>query len=371
MASKLLTKLTIGRQSLINLSLSLVLFLSVYSVFSFFSQTNKINQLTEEYLWQVNTGIQETTRNYLMPAQFISELSSQLVGSDTLSIDSPGTLESYVAPFSNTYPHLQSFDLGTESDQFWFWLNEPRPGVKYAVRQIEPQQGVMNEQWRFYDGQNTLIDEQTIVGTDYRPTQRPWYRGAKQLRTNFWTDVYMFNAKNLPGITGSHPIFDKEGKIIGVWGVDIAIQELSDFLSDISAARLGEIAILNGDGAVIAYSGDGGLDAHHVELVSIDALGSHALATALASFKNHGFGYFFVNSQDTRYLASVSPLTFPDQQNWQIVIAIPAHTLLGDLLWRTRINGIFVFVFLTALAVLLLLMKVQPNNHSKVHFETE
>jgi len=362
MSSKFFANTNFKRKNLIDLSLAVIFVSSTYSVFSFFSQASTINQLTEEFLWQVNTGIQETTRNYLMPAQFISELSSRLVQSGTLSINDTAALESYTAPFSNTYRHLNSFYIGTEKDEFWLWIKHPRPEVNHAIREVKPVDNQYSESWLYYDSRGNLVDRLFRGNVAYRATQRPWYRGAKQVKSNYWTDVYVFNSTNKPGITGSYPIFNNEGHVTGVWGVDIEIQELSRFLADVSVARLGEIAILNSESSVIAYSGVVNLPIDSAQLPSLEDLQSKPLLASLNSFENHGFGYFFVNSDGIRYLASVSPLTFPDVQNWRIVIAIRADKLPGNLLWRTRLNGIIVLIFLGILAVLLMMIRFASVN---------
>ncbi len=83
--------------------------------------------------------------------------------------------------------------------------------------------------------------------------QRPWYRGAVESGGLYFTGIEKdaFNDELL--ITCSVPV-TVEGEVVGVAGVDIVLENMSDF---IRSADTGYIFIVNNDGQIILSNDDG------------------------------------------------------------------------------------------------------------------
>ncbi len=90
----------------------------------------------------------------------------------------------------------------------------------------------------------------------FDPRIRPWYKGAVETMDLHWTDVYLFASTQKPGITVSVPIFDDEGKLKGVCGIDIDLSAFSRFLDGIEIGKEGFAYIFEKThGRVIAHPG--------------------------------------------------------------------------------------------------------------------
>ena len=88
----------------------------------------------------------------------------------------------------------------------------------------------------------------------FDPRIRPWYKGAVETMDLHWTDVYLFASTQKPGITVSIPIFDEEGKLKGVCGIDIDLSAFSRFLDGIEIGKEGFAYIFEKThGRVIAH----------------------------------------------------------------------------------------------------------------------
>ncbi|MEL6376980.1 MAG: ATP-binding protein, partial [Pseudomonadota bacterium] len=87
----------------------------------------------------------------------------------------------------------------------------------------------------------------------YDPRERPWYKAAKEQRSSIWTDPYIFFTSQSPGITAATPVISRTALVQGVVGVDIEINELSNFLSQLRVGKSGAAFILNRNGDVIAH----------------------------------------------------------------------------------------------------------------------
>ncbi len=90
----------------------------------------------------------------------------------------------------------------------------------------------------------------------FDPRVRPWYQGAINSQELHWTDVYLFASTQKPGITVSIPIYDNEGTLQGVCGIDIDLSAFSRFLEGIDIGSQGIAYIFeNREGHVIAHPG--------------------------------------------------------------------------------------------------------------------
>ncbi len=78
----------------------------------------------------------------------------------------------------------------------------------------------------------------------YDPRQRPWYKTAAIQEKLSWSDVYVFASDKQLGLTTALPIYDNAGELQGVFGIDIGLQELSAFLSDIDLGENGHAFIV-------------------------------------------------------------------------------------------------------------------------------
>ena len=92
--------------------------------------------------------------------------------------------------------------------------------------------------------------------SSFDPRTRPWYYEAKEKETQIWTDLYMFYTGNRPGITASFPFYDQNTILQGVFGVDLELSAISEFLSLQKQYYESKILILNYKNEIVAQSGD-------------------------------------------------------------------------------------------------------------------
>ena len=120
--------------------------------------------------------------------------------------------------------------------------------------------------WR--DAQRNLVAEEVDTTDSYDPRVRPWYEGAITAKGIFWSDPYIFYSSQSPGITISGPTFNLEGELSGIVGVDIDIDQLSTFISNLRIGDNGYAFMLNQNRDVVAF--------HDVEKIKFYEAGGQA-----------------------------------------------------------------------------------------------
>jgi len=149
------------------------------------------------------------------------------------------------------------------------------PGVNYSRIRAEAElAGNINEMLR----QITVVDRgiaTSAIGgesgyviamdaypwpwTDYDPKDSRWYKGAKDSRGLYWTDLYEDHRGRGPVITCAVPFYDQsKGNHIfkGVARSTVLLSDLSRIIESTEAGRSGRLFILNREGVKI-YSSEG------------------------------------------------------------------------------------------------------------------
>lgn len=123
----------------------------------------------------------------------------------------------------------------------------------YAVRSIRRTvDGNRRERWRFLAGDRSLLGER-LEQASYQPSGRPWFAGARQKKGPAITAPYLFSSTGRPGITLSAPLANADG----VFGSDIDLGALADFLAAQPLTPGAAILMLDEARRVLAYHGRG------------------------------------------------------------------------------------------------------------------
>jgi PAS domain S-box-containing protein len=83
---------------------------------------------------------------------------------------------------------------------------------------------------------------------------RPWYRQAVETGKPGWTDPFQVGSTDVLALNAYAPIYDRANQLLGVFSVNISLNQLSIFLQDIPVGQSGIVFIVERDGFLIANS---------------------------------------------------------------------------------------------------------------------
>ena len=98
-----------------------------------------------------------------------------------------------------------------------------------------------------------MADRRFIDGTgwvppaDYDPRTRDWYKKALETQGAYYTDVYIDAITKKPVISVAQAI-RSGNQVLGVVGIDLALQEVQDIAKSIKSGKTGGAFILNRKG---------------------------------------------------------------------------------------------------------------------------
>ena len=314
---------------------------------SYVATRNSVLEQSDRMLELVSEKVIEKVSNYLSPAARMAEMSSRLVEQDMLSLTHSDELEVFTIEIVRAYPQLAMFNVGDENGNFLMpkKFSDGRIDTK-IINQTADGPSVI---WKRRNAAGDIIDVEEIFGDDFDPRTRPWYEGAKKNNKRFWTDIYILFTDQKPGVTASYPITDATGRFQGVFGLDIELGELSEFLQKLRLGQNGVVFIINTKNELVAYpdpiqtvKGKG----KESRPARIDELDAGWIKDAHRLHQQHGKGHFDYTSDGVRYLASFTHLPHHIGADWTVVLLVPEDDFIGFLERNNRTSLLMALLIL-------------------------
>lgn len=177
----------------------------------------------------------------------------------------------------------------------------------------------------------------------FDPRARAWYRGAsEQPAAVYQTPIYRFENDGMLGVTIARAVLNDDGGPRAVLGIDIALEDLSGFLSDLTLAEGSVPLIIDGGGQLVAYpfalEFRARTDADADALPRVDDLKADWLADAYRGLRdgsalmrsNGTVDYALTKTDGATYITHQQPFPSRLGVDWTLFIVVPEATLLAS-----------------------------------------
>ncbi|MEO5348690.1 MAG: methyl-accepting chemotaxis protein [Magnetococcus sp. YQC-3] len=233
----------------------------------------------------------------------------------------------------------------------------------------------LETRWYGHDDRGGLFAQERVFDFNYDPRLRPWYVGAKEVAGLFWTNVYtwldVFKNKNLSqvGVTVSMPVH-RNGKLVGVAGIDIILKDISEFLARLQISKNGRVFIFNEAGETVALTDfesvvrrkeDGGIQLNRMTQVADPIIvSSYRRREEMGEEyrkidKQDGGIYFSFVESGNKYFTYYSPLVLAPSMKLTVGVVIPEEDFLSE----TKLAILYSFYISLATLVIMLLVGIQ------------
>ncbi|CAN1211561.1 hypothetical protein TUMEXPCC7403_15265 [Tumidithrix helvetica PCC 7403] len=313
-----------------------------------------VSDVASRYRQEVTDRIQHHLHSYLEIPQFINRLNagnSQIVQAVESNFQDRAKIERYLWTQLRIFESVTTIHIGTETGEYT------------AVKRVDGGQYNFDATDRNTKGAlNTYeIDARgdrsnlILVTPNFDPRSRPWYRTTpsnqggqlNSIPKLSWSPVYTYYNLPVLAITQSVPVYNQQGKMLGVAAVDLSLTDISKFLQGLSTGSTGQTFIMEPSGELIASSGlDKPFLIRNGKTERIQVLESNvpllrAVAANMAKDPSNpsqfrGNQKFEFTIADRRHLAQVE--TFRDRLglNWLVVVVIPENDFMAEIDKNTR-----------------------------------
>ncbi len=218
-------------------------------------------------------------------------------------IDPKGMRDLFIASVLSRKRYLRAIYLGTEDGRMFEW-------------------GVGPE----------FIDYTPTFPPGYDPRKRPWYQTALEKNGFAVSEPYRYASVDAEGITCVLPVRDAEGRLLGVLGLDILLDNMKALLEDLNIPKEGKALLVSAKGRFIA----GSLDPKMVPGLE-------------GRFDNEE-GVFRVRIEGSEMLVSYR-LSKP--LGWHLLVALPYTQILFNARWLLTLITIIEVLLMGMLTIVI------------------
>ena len=338
-------------------------------IYSYHNNREEALILTDDLLKTLDRQIAAEVQNYLSPASDMVKLVANIVKDPCIGITSRSQVEPFAIQILKNYPQLTLFSIADVKGNFIMPKKMPDGSIHTKI--IDHADNSKHVKWVRRDTAGLVVAEEEVIDDTYDARERSWYTGAAESRGLFWTDVYIFFTDQKPGVTAAMPVINDNDQLRGVLGVDIALDELSRFLKNLTIGRNGRALIIDRQGRLVAYpqaerilkrAGD------TLHPLMLDELGDAVLARAYNRFKIEGHGHRILTVDKRRYLNSVSSLRSTVVRDWLVMIVVPEEDFIGFVkknLNRVLLMTSVIVVLASTLAGLLVFQGLRADRNAR------
>jgi class 3 adenylate cyclase len=332
--------------------------------------------LADEVIRAQELRITREVDAYLAPAPRALELLRGVLSDGAFLGLAQGASEAMGWQILYDNPHLALVSYAAPDGSFMMLKRETDGAID--TKTIDRRDGGRTTTWTRRDRQGNTVAIEHDAEDSYDPRSRVWYRGAVEAGDSVdWSRLYIFFTDQRPGITAAQALRDEAGAIRAVFGVDIALESLSAFLSRLTIGRSGRALIVDGDGQVIAHP-DSTRTIRRVgdalEPVPLAELGDPAVTRAYNRFRIDGPGRRIIEWDGARYLTAASPIAAAGARGWIVLLVVPEAEFVGFVGLNNRSTvamSVAVVLMVVLIAAILVRQGLRADRNARLVIERE
>jgi class 3 adenylate cyclase len=311
------------------------------ALYSYRSNRDATLALSNDLLVVVEQQVHLEVASYLQPAENALQTLAAAAFDPPFAPDNRALLERLGMHVLRDAPMVALVSVADAAGNYLMLRRNPDGGIDTKL--MERQGGRLTTTWTRRDAQGHVIATEPDPKDMFDPRTRPWFSGALQAEGISWTDAYVFFTDKKPGVTASIATRQADGSPSAVIGVDISLDELSNFLGSLRVSSRSESLIVDDKGNVIAYRRPTtpATDASgEIRLTRIPELNEPLVTQAYDRLRVSGPGRSIIGMDGQRYIIVGSSLASIIARNWMLLFLVPESDFVGSVARNTRTSVI-------------------------------
>jgi adenylate cyclase len=357
---------------LLPIGFAIVILAALLSItaYSYYSNRRDALTLSDDLLRAIERRIARELETFLNPIEDTVQLTAVFLENIAFDVSDRTLLEPLAFEVLASLSQISMFNVADTRGNFL--MVKKMPDGSNHTKIIDRTQKATQVTWIRRDPSGYEIAVETSIDDSYDPRNRPWYKGALERRQVYWTDFYIFFTDQKLGITVSMPIIGPDDQIIGVFGLDVELQKISEFLETLKIGESGRAIIVNQEGEIVAHPQIEKMfkrEGEAYKQVRVDELKDAVLQRAYNRFEVEGHGYRNLIIDDRHYLTSA--FSFPTKIGHQLTvfIIVPEEDFVGFVNRNNRtvlVMSISILVLTAVMAGLLVFQGLQADRNAQV-----
>ncbi|MDY6806375.1 MAG: SpoIIE family protein phosphatase [Cyanobacteriota bacterium] len=320
---------------------------------SYRNSQEAVNDIAFQLRSEVTERVEDRIDTYVEQTQLVARLVVDAIENGQLDLQNIENREGYFLELIKSFPSINHAYIGTTEGEFFGAARQFGNGLQVTLRN-----NFTGGDLNFYrvtpEGEITNTILETADG--YDPRARPWYEAAVTAGEPTWSEVYTDIASSAElMVTPSAPVYNDDGNLFGIVGIDVTLEEISNFLQSLKIGKSGKIFIIEPSGLLVATSSEQlPYDENNDRIKASEIEDELIRSTAAYLSENYELASITTplqldfSLQGDRQFVQVLPYRGASGLNWQIVAVVPEAEFMGQIRENARTT---IFLCLAALAV--------------------
>ncbi len=302
-----------------------------------------VNDVTHQLHSEVVGYIEDKLLSLLKIPIRVNQNNAQSIRLNLLNPQDLPTLERYFWNQLHQFEELALVSLTTKEGDF-IGAERHKDG-EITINIATSKTDFSLEEWETNEQGKRIRKLRSLPNQD--PRTNPIYKVLKVTRKDQWSNVHFLTTTQWPVISAHQSLYTSQGEFLGVIRVDIALGQISYFLTQLSIGQTGATFIIDRSGSLMASSLPETLRlSHHPDSLQRKAIESdHAIIRETAQYLTEQFStfdqiqdpqklsFYFRKEQ---HLVKVTSFANDLGIDWLIVLVVPESEFMSPIYDNTR-----------------------------------
>lgn len=217
--------------------------------FSLRNGQKAINQVTTQLREEITARIEQELATYIHDLYLVNQINQDAVTLNLLNLEDPQQLQAYFYKQLQAFEAISAIKFSSEEGQF-LGLERSPDGYLLSLANSDTEQALET-----YELDRDRERGQLLSTTpDYDSRLELSYENAIQAGKATWGGIYTHLGSETLATTVNQPVYTNRGKLLGVFGAEFRLSEISDFLRELNISPGAEAFILERSGLLVASS---------------------------------------------------------------------------------------------------------------------
>ncbi len=345
------------------------------TAYSYYSNRRDALGLSEDILGAIERRIARELEAFILPVEDTVNLIADVLQNMSYNPKNRAMLEPLAFRVLDNLPQISSFLVADPAGNFL--MVKEMPDGSFHTKIVDRSEAVCQVTWIRRDKDGNEVDVETTADDSYDARNRPWYKGAVQAGELYWSDFYIFFTDQKLGLTVSRIISGPDDELVGVFGLDMELERISEFLETLKIGQRGRATILDEEGYVVAYPELDKMvkkEGDVYRFIRVEELQDTVLRRAFSRFQIKGYGHRTLTVDDQRYLTTAFLLPTQIGHDMTVFIIVPEEDFVGFVARNNRnalLMSIGVVVLVAMMAGLMVFQSLRADRNAQLVLERQ
>lgn len=306
----------------------------------FYNSQQVVDSLVQDLLGEINAQVQGKLENYLSVPHTVNRINADILSQELIDLGDLSAVESYLLDRRRQFDDLIFMAVALQDGNYLGIGDREEEGLTLGV--LDRRIGSETRLWHITPRGDRLQELEPLL--DFDPRQRSWYRVALGAGGSFWAEPFFAYDTGELLLSASERIYDQEGNFVGVVTATLSLEQISNFLSELTIGKTGQAFIVDRQGQLIASSMESRVEASDTERLEAIA-SSDPMTREVARYIESELGEFStirhsstLTPRINNQVLSVQVHPFQDSSglDWRVIIVVPRSDFTQVMLDNNR-----------------------------------